>query len=80
MHVCIDRRPVILAASSCGIFTNLGPSAASRRDRAGGLWYWHLHTPWFAVQLYATTDGPSFAYLGRTRHYTTRTPLTRRED
>ena len=36
-----------------GIFTNL----LTPSDWCGAfLWYWHLHTPWFRINAYRTTE------------------------
>lgn len=35
-----------------GVFTNLWPTAESRRDREGGYWYCHLHTPRWVVEIH----------------------------
>lgn len=69
MHMCIDLRPVMLSATALGLSTNLGFDAASRRDRADGLWYITLRAPRVIVNVYATVDGPSFSYLGRGKYF-----------
>lgn len=55
MTAYIERRAIVLQGMTrWGIFTNLWPDATSRTDRADGLWYFHVHTPFGILYVHAT--------------------------
>lgn len=69
MHIFASRYTRNL--TRWGVFTNLDPSAASRRDRADGYWYLDIHTPALFVRLHHTKSPRlSLTYWGRRRSLT----------